>query len=855
MSIIYPTQNLQLETNSNNTYAVGTGKPLTLKILSDGIDTSFNYITTNYTTNSNLNSTLSNYTTTSALTTLLSTKQNNLIFTSPLINTSNNVTIDLSGYTLRTLYDASYNYMNTTFSNSLNYIISNYTTTANLNSTLSNYTTTANLTSTLSNYTTTANLTSTLSGYTIRTLHDASFNYITTNYTTNSNLSNNYYNKTYIDTSLNNVYNKTYIDASYNSINSNLVNTYYNKTYIDTSFNNITIQQNKITVSNPFNLDTSNNLTLKYNTSTLQIDTSGNLNVIGGGGGGSSQWLNDGNNNIYVSGKNVGIGVTVVNPNISLDIKGNNSYNPTVSIFQTAAWNTTNFALSVYGYTNLYNIIISGSDNTNTINKLTSGNFGISSTTGDILFNTNQIEKMRIDISGNVGIGTTTPNGYKLNVNGDINACANLYCNTIDNSKFVFDALGSARFGFIKKSGSISKIVCANANQIILSALTSGDLTQAVSSMNIKDIMILNPSGDIQIPAGVLNLYGYLNITNSYSTYQGNNTSATFYNMSNIGPVISGYNAAIYTNGIECIRFSSGQNVGIGVTNPQNKLDMIGKLSFLSNTSYTAPSMGISGGSGDRIILSAGLSNAYPYSLGINGGTQWYSVPSGAVHKFYVNGSETLTINSNGVGIGTTSPSCLLDVSGNTASNIVNITQNGTWIGGSGNYALNVTGYSNFNGFRINGNDITNSLYKIAAGNIGFTTLSGDFVFNTNQIEKMRIKSDGSVTMSNTLSVSNSIDCGTISINGMSSNYNLNGNIDAANITNTYIAFKPNASNSDCCYLREIGGDNAIRLALDFHDDGNDAKFVIRNVQSVSNPDVIIEVFSVTNGGHNVHIF
>jgi hypothetical protein len=45
-----------------------------------------------------------------------------------------------------------------------------------------------------------------------------------------------------------------------------------------------------------------------------------------------------------------------------------------------------------------------------------------------------------------------------------------------------------------------------------------------------------------------------------------------------------------------------------------------------------------------------------------------------------------------------------------------------------------------------------------------------------------------------------------------------------------------------------VGSDNAFKLAFDFHDDGNDARFCIRNVQSTNNSDTITEVFTVDNG-------
>jgi hypothetical protein len=35
-----------------------------------------------------------------------------------------------------------------------------------------------------------------------------------------------------------------------------------------------------------------------------------------------------------------------------------------------------------------------------------------------------------------------------------------------------------------------------------------------------------------------------------------------------------------------------------------------------------------------------------------------------------------------------------------------------------------------------------------------------------------------------------------------------NASVDAANLTNTYLNFKYAGTNSDWCYLRQIGGDN-----------------------------------------------
>ncbi len=110
-------------------------------------------------------------------------------------------------------------------------------------------------------------------------------------------------------------------------------------------------------------------------------------------------------------------------------------------------------------------------------------------------------------------------------------------------------------------------------------------------------------------------------------------------------------------------------------------------------------------------------------------------------------------------------------------------------------------------------------------------------------MQRMVIDSSGNI------SSSGNIDCGGgISINGSDAFYHVTDIIDAGDKPNTHINFKQAGTNNDWCYLRQIGGVNAYKLAFDFHDDGNDARFCIRNVTSVNNPDSIEEVFTVDNG-------
>ena len=113
--------------------------------------------------------------------------------------------------------------------------------------------------------------------------------------------------------------------------------------------------------------------------------------------------------------------------------------------------------------------------------------------------------------------------------------------------------------------------------------------------------------------------------------------------------------------------------VGIGTTVTAADLHIYGKIS-LKRIGVASPMMNESGGNGDRFILWRGGPTLYPYSLGIDDYTLWYSVPLNASHKWYVNGSEKMIIDKDGnVGIGTTTPEKKLSVHGtNIEANHVN---------------------------------------------------------------------------------------------------------------------------------------------------------------------------------------
>jgi hypothetical protein len=84
---------------------------------------------------------------------------------------------------------------------------------------------------------------------------------------------------------------------------------------------------------------------------------------------------------------------------------------------------------------------------------------------------------------------------------------------------------------------------------------------------------------------------------------------------------------------------------------------------------YGSPATGLFGGAGDKVILYHGAASVYPYSIGMDTGKIYFSVPTGSSYGWFIGGTARMTLDSSGnVGIGAVNPGYSLDVAGVTRS-------------------------------------------------------------------------------------------------------------------------------------------------------------------------------------------
>jgi len=268
-------------------------------------------------------------------------------------------------------------------------------------------------------------------------------------------------------------------------------------------------------------------------------------------------------------------------------------------------------------------------------------------------------------------------NMYEGSYNGTSNFAVN-YLGEITASKFIKS--GGTAFEFLKANGDV------DSNIYFKGSVTAGYLPKSLypSSGDFTTSLIYDDGTNIGIgttsPSGLLHLQGNstspitqiidnLNAGTSAGTrisfrYQGTET-AYIYNRFNGGDFNTDIGSADYlrilTAGSEKMRILTNGNVGIGTTNPSEKLTLTNGKLFLTEADPTI------GGK----IYGYNDTSTDLYGGGLKFQSRYYD---GANYVY----ADRLTIKGSGnVGIGTTSPSAKLDVNGIFRSIVTSISSTG----------------------------------------------------------------------------------------------------------------------------------------------------------------------------------
>jgi hypothetical protein len=305
------------------------------------------------------------------------------------------------------------------------------------------------------------------------------------------------------------------------------------------------------------------------------------------------------------------------------------------------------------------------------------------------------IERMRISSSGDVGIGTTSPDGL-LHVSAGTQGDARLILEAdTDNNdendvpQIWFKADGGITEGLIGLNNNFLDIMSNSSIQNGIRFFTGSTSNTGTTDpyTGATEKMRILPNGAVGIntsnPIATLDVAGSIRLTGtSISSGFGAGTVMTLFDNDStrrnriiLGANTSGafINSTFNTGGTQnLILNSSAGNVGIGTTNPAVKLEVNGRAKITGANNFLITTRTSSSNQANYIQFydnTTAANEAYIGFTSSNKDLKFQNLDSAGTLTFSSGGSTAISVDaSQKVGIGVTGPTQRLDVGGKTRS-------------------------------------------------------------------------------------------------------------------------------------------------------------------------------------------